>query len=382
MKKKKLFEELAQENMAFFEDGKIKAKKGKNIDLKKSIKNSVKSGMLIRGSKAVPNREKIETYSKYNAANEKVRRFHVLDHTYDDKTHATRMISGFADSWAKYEEGLEDILTIPIRTLVVTLNKKTYKDFNMAEEGVVGDLLRATTLAPIYKEYKNNWKKVVKATKSKDIPVWFIPDLLMFRDSSNKSWPVFKHPEHFNLVLFYIPDRDEMETRFPSDDAYAKFIAKRIHYTLIDLGCFNDVTIDLSGLMPKPGKALNPAMKHFFSSVVETGKFFYNCETIRYGVPKFGKELDHYLETIYNNMKDNASKSGERKNKQRPLKLEINMTDEKENEDAASTEEVSEEITNDSNETTVTATDIAKEVDTIIEYAKENPDAGITVTEF
>ena len=71
MKKKKLFEELAQENMAFFEDGKIKAKKGKNIDLKKSIKNSVKSGMLIRGSKAVPNTEKIETYSKYNAANEK-----------------------------------------------------------------------------------------------------------------------------------------------------------------------------------------------------------------------------------------------------------------------------------------------------------------------
>lgn len=177
---------VAKNTIKVLSDGKVKIKKGKKVDLTPYIQNSVANCVMgtIDGSGKPGRRPKDLELTVSN-----------LMLTAPE---ALRIIStGTTDT----EFTIVDIVRL-----------KDANTFDLTEDSIKGEILRASTLGGCYKEVKMKWKEFNSTEYTKTTNYLFFPELVSFMNS--ETGDVLHMPFKFNYLMISVPSIN----RFGYDD--------------------------------------------------------------------------------------------------------------------------------------------------------------------
>lgn len=207
MGKKKKIIKLAENNMKILKNGKLKISKGQKIDLTPFINGSVEPAVvsridgIISQEDVVIDTKDIRVDIDTNLTND----FHV------------------AELLGKSGKKVENC------TIAVAISKKEALEvFNFLDEGVIGTILRTSTLASVYTKLKPRWAELNEDDKTSFTNVMYIPNICSFIDPSTGK--VKKAPMYINLLVVAVPslskmDESGLDEKVPDEDAAARVIA-------------------------------------------------------------------------------------------------------------------------------------------------------------
>lgn len=216
-KKKKDTFSIAEQNIKILKSGKVKVKKGQKISLSPYVTDSVNNAVVSRLDAIISKADVvIDTASKL------------------------LVTSTNLSSMKRTVELLTKIDSPIVYTLVHTINKKDATDvFDFMDDGVIGSLLRSSTLASIYKELKPNWVELNTDDKTSFTNVLFIPKILVFLDETTGK--IRKRPYVVNLLLVVEPSTKDMATGLEklSNEEVTDRIVKDVFTSAIKCGARN-----------------------------------------------------------------------------------------------------------------------------------------------
>jgi hypothetical protein len=93
----------------------------------------------------------------------------------------------------------KDAASIP--TIVHVVTKKNALDFDFSAPGLIGDILRTSTLGPVYQRIKTEWKSLNTNDESNFTNIMYIPNLYVFSDGNESLFYPFK----INLLIVSVP---------------------------------------------------------------------------------------------------------------------------------------------------------------------------------
>ena len=181
---------MAKNSIKIISNNKIKLRRGQKISIKPIVEESIKGATISRLEGIIP-----DNTDKYDAS-------HII------KSEATLL------SQIK----ISDIVTHTandnmVPTIVHVCTKKNSLDFDFAGEGIIGDLLRTSTLGPTYNKIKNGWKNLNTDDKTTFTNVMFIPNILVFSNGIETLFSPFK----VNLLLVSVPSFKLFKENAPED---------------------------------------------------------------------------------------------------------------------------------------------------------------------
>lgn len=258
-KKKKDTYSIAEQNIKILKSGKVKIKKGQKISLSPYVTDSVNNAIVSRLDAII---------SKADV---------VIDAKNKVLSTSTNL-----SSMKRTVELLTKIDSPIVYTLVHIINKKNATDiFDFMDDGIIGSLLRSSTLASIYKEVKPKWVELNTDDKTSFTNVLFIPKILVFLDEVTGK--ILKRPYVVNLLLVTEPSAKEMATGLEklSSEEITDHIIKDVFTSSIKCGARNLI------VNPYCHKALM-ADEHYTSDVwkvmSEVQPSIENLDTIDYSI--------------------------------------------------------------------------------------------------
>lgn len=185
-KKKKQIKEAAKSSIKVLKNGKIKLVKGVKFNITPSVDYTIDNSVISRLNGIIE-----ETKSKPS------------EHKNIDTL--ITMVSQVES--INLNNRLTNGKVVP--TIVVVTSKKDATDFDFIGTGTIGDLLRASTLAPVYREIKDKWVDLNHSDKTDFTNVMFLPNLLMITDWNTVNTLI--EPYKFNLLLVAVPSTKYMK---------------------------------------------------------------------------------------------------------------------------------------------------------------------------
>ncbi len=191
MSKHNDLKKLAKTNIKILSSNKIKLRKGQKISIKPMVEESLSKAVVSRLEGIIDgNTEKFESS-------------HVI------KSEATALCQiKMADIISHTST---DGNVVP--TIVHVVTKKNALDFDFAGEGIIGDLLRSSTLGPVYQKLKNGWKELNTDDKSDFTNILFMPNIFVFINGIEALFNPFK----VNLLLVAVPTFTHHKESLPED---------------------------------------------------------------------------------------------------------------------------------------------------------------------
>lgn len=133
-------------------------------------------------------------------------------------------------------------------TVVVPIKKKSAIDiFDFLADGVLGDILRSSTLASTYKKIKKEWVTLNKDDTTSFTNVMYVPDVAVFMDPDEEK--LKRRAYYINVLILALPSKDMMiddeHPKISNEDASARTIADileasiRVHAKKLIIDPFN-----------------------------------------------------------------------------------------------------------------------------------------------
>lgn len=95
------------------------------------------------------------------------------------------------------------------RTIVIPIKKsEALTGFNYLETSLLGDVLRTSTLAYVYRKIKKDWVALNKDDESGFTNVMYVPDILVFLKPKNGK--AVNHPYRINVLILAFPSGKRM----------------------------------------------------------------------------------------------------------------------------------------------------------------------------
>lgn len=224
-KKKKKIKKLAESNIQMLKSGKIKIAKDQKINISSFVSKSVENTIVSRLD-AIISKEDV-----------------VID-TKDLHPNITTNLTNPVRT-AELTAQINNPVT---ETIVITMSKKqSLEAFNYLDDGSLGEILRTSTLAAIYKQIKDAWISLTKDDTSHFTNVLYIPDVMVFLDTDKMK--IRKNPYKINVLLIAEPSVNKMTENGIeklSDEAAASRVIADITEAAIKCGCKN-IIIDPFG---------------------------------------------------------------------------------------------------------------------------------------
>ena len=221
-KKKKSKKSVAISNIKILKSGKIKFSKDHKLDIESFVKESVDDSIVSRLDTIISRADVVVDMDE-------VKR--------DLKTYLVPELS-----IAEISSRVSDADT---RTIVIPINKKeALSSFDFLNSGVLGSILRTSTLAAIYKKVKSTWKELCKKDNSHLTNVLFIPKVMIFLDE--KTGKIRNQPFYINVLIVAVPPAKyalENCIEDVSDEDMVKRYINDIINTSIKCGC-KDIIIN------------------------------------------------------------------------------------------------------------------------------------------
>lgn len=193
-KKKKKAIKMAEANIKVLKSGKVKISKNQKIDLKPFVEKSVENSIVSRLDGII---------SKEN----------VVIETADCRMNTTVSLT----STIKTAELISKVTDAVSHTVAITVSKKDATDvFDFVDMSTLGNILRTSTLASIYKEIKHDWVELNEDDKTGFTNVMFVPGILVFIDETTGKFR--KTPYVINLLLVAEPSVTKMNVTSDSTD--------------------------------------------------------------------------------------------------------------------------------------------------------------------
>ena len=183
---KKKIKKMAESNIKILKSGKLKLSKDQKIDISKFVSNSVDKAIVSRLD-AIISKEDVVI----------------------DSTNAISSASINLTSQLYTVEMLYRVNSPEEYTIVVTTNKKSALNiFDYLRQDTIGALLRASTLAGVYKKLKESWLSLHDKDNSKFTNVMYIPDIMIFTDF--RKGDIRYDPIKVNLLVISTPSLSKM----------------------------------------------------------------------------------------------------------------------------------------------------------------------------
>ena len=191
MGKKHHLKEMAKRNIKILGSSKIKLKRGQKINIKPYVEDSVEGSIVSRLGGIIS--EKMGHEER------------------PIKSEAT-LIDQYQISSILGRTKFDNDTFIP--TIVVTTTKKNSIIFDFAGDNIIGNLLRTSTLGPIYEKIKSEWKKLNTDDKSDFTNILYIPNILVFSDGMESLF----NPYKVNLLLVSVPTYKTIKEGLSDED--------------------------------------------------------------------------------------------------------------------------------------------------------------------
>lgn len=202
---------LAKLNIKILSNNKIKLRKGQKISIKPIVEESLKDAIVSRLDGII------------DANTQKYESSHII------KSEAT----------ALSQIKMSDIITHAstnkniVPTVVHVVTKKNALDFDFAGEGIIGDLLRSSTLGPTYQKIKDGWKSLNTDDSTSFTNVLFIPNIFVFTNGIETLLNPFK----VNLLLIAEPSYKLFKEDFSEStdqDKISRLYLERVYGDIMD----------------------------------------------------------------------------------------------------------------------------------------------------
>lgn len=205
-KKKKL--KLAKKSVKILQSGKIKISKDQKIDITDLTADSIDNAVVSRLDGIISKEDVV-----INASDMKV-----------DAGINLLTVSESMDHMAK-------INSDKTNTIVIVVPKKAALscfDFSFSTD--LGEILRRSTLAPVYKHLKEEWVKLNENDTSNFTNVMYVPGVTVFLDEYGNFMP-YKYK--INVLVLTIPNKKYM-TENPVEEIDADSIRRRVVADILD----------------------------------------------------------------------------------------------------------------------------------------------------
>lgn len=247
---------VAKNTIKVLSDGKVKIKKGKKVDLTPYIQNSVANCVM----------------GTIDGVGRPGRRPKDLELTVSNlmltAPEALRIIStGTTDT----EFTVVDIVRL-----------KDANTFDLTEDSIKGEILRASTLGGCYKEVKMKWKEFNSAEYSKTTNYLFFPELVSFMNS--ETGDVLHMPFKFNYLMISVPSIN----RFGYDDidVYLNNVIADIMDAIIDTKVKN---IIIDPFTIKAFRENVDVVSNLFNTIMLTDKVKNYLDSVIFAIPESDK---------------------------------------------------------------------------------------------
>lgn len=205
-KKKKL--KLAKKSVKILQSGKIKISKDQKIDISDLTADSIENAVVSRLDGIISKEDVV-----INASDMKV-----------DAGINLLSLSDSMDHMAKLNSD-------KVNTIVITVPKKAALscfDFSFSTE--LGEILRRSTLAPVYKHLKDEWVKLNENDATNFTNVMYVPGLTVFLDEYGNFMPV---KYKINVLILAIPHKKFMAEN-PVEEVGNGVVSRRVVADILD----------------------------------------------------------------------------------------------------------------------------------------------------
>ena len=217
MGKKKKIKKLAKSSIQILQNGKIKVSKNQKIDLKPYITESIQNTVVSRLEGIISKEDVV---------------LETADLRLDSQSHLTSDLD-IANLSAHASSAITNtiVLTVP--------KKKALESFNFLTDGTLGELLRTSTLASVYKAIKDKWVSLNENDNTVFTNVLYVPDVVIFIDPNTGSFN--KKPYKINVIILAIPSPGKMtlpedEITLTDEDVVKRIVEDEVD-AAIKLGC-------------------------------------------------------------------------------------------------------------------------------------------------
>lgn len=185
MGKKKKLKKFAEYNIQILKSGKVKFMKNEKVDISSFVDKSVENTIISRLNGIISKEDVvIDTKDLHsNVSTSLTSQLHTVELTYKANNPDTE-------------------------TVVITMPKKSSLNlFDYLGADTLGEILRVSSLAAIYKQVKDKWVELNKNDTSQFTNVMFVPDVMIFLDSKGF---MLKNPMNINVLIIAVPSRSKM----------------------------------------------------------------------------------------------------------------------------------------------------------------------------
>ena len=219
---KKDLKKMAKNDIKILSNNKIKLRKGQKISIKPLVEESLRKTIVSRLEGIIP--DNTEKYDVNNVIKSEVTALSQIK---------------ISDITAHVSENKNLVPTI-----VHVVTRKSALDFDFAAEGIIGDLLRSSTLGPTYQKIKDGWKNL-NEDKTEFTNILFIPNLLVFSNGIEALFDPFK----VNLLLVSVPTFKHYKENLPEyfkdvDTSYFGRVYGDIMDAAVNIGGCDNLIID------------------------------------------------------------------------------------------------------------------------------------------
>lgn len=260
MSKKKKFKKLAESNIQMLKSGKIKVSKDQKIDISSFVSKSIEDTVISRLDAIISKEDvKIDTADLHPNV-------------------TTNLLNPVftAELSARCNNPVTETIIIPINKKA-SLNVFDYLGFD-----TLGVLLRASTLASVYKKVKPQWVELNNEDGSQYTNVLYIPGVMVFLDF--ESGKIRKTPFKVNILLIAVPSQAKMNEngieKATDEEACSRIIADMVD-AAIKCGCKN-LIID-----PFSHKKLDkdvPSTSKLWNQIVTSQRYIENINSTVFAI--------------------------------------------------------------------------------------------------
>lgn len=209
-KGKKLMKK-AKKSMKILKSGKILIEGANKIDLSPFIKTSVDEAVVSR-------LDGIISVEDANAKKVNCK----IDHVLQSQVRVSEL------------NGMTNQSPVNDTILIMLPKKASLTVFDFLDTGVVGDLLRCSTLANAYKQVKKKWVELNTDDNTEFTNILYLPDIMVFLDTKNNK---FKEvPYKVNVLICAIPPTKRIAELHPTDEDTKQTARMRIISDCLEAG--------------------------------------------------------------------------------------------------------------------------------------------------
>lgn len=221
-KKKKSKKSVALSNIKILKSGKIKFSKDNKIDVSTFVQESINDVVISRLDSIISKEDVII-----------------------EPDEVKRELKSYLVSPMDIAEISSLVSSSVQKTIVIPVDKRDALDiFDFLDGGVMGEILRTSTFASIYKKVKKQWKDLCKKDNSHFTNVLYVPKVMVFLDE--RTGKIKNQPFYINVLIVATPPAKYMVENcmeeIDDEDIIKRYVSDLISSS-VKCGC-KDIILD------------------------------------------------------------------------------------------------------------------------------------------